>query len=304
MPSWEITTLPTDGEGDIISGEYKWEYEKKQFTWETKISEDLYKLHKRRQRIYDYGSYVADHFTQRFFADLANEIQSVASNNRYNYEEVVELAARFVQSLTYTRDSVSTGYSNYPRYPIETLIDETGDCEDTSILLAAILHSLDYRVRLLEFESHLGLCVELENMPVNFEINGFEYSYIETTDAGWDVGELPPRLSGQSTTVHQINDSPSLYTSWAGETNGDRLSCGGVILNAGKGTASQVLLQILLKDQDGQTIAVTEQQWESVPSDAEYEWKDEVVIRGSNPVTAEWRLGIEQVLHDHGQYEL
>jgi len=36
------------------------------------------------------------------------------------------LLRAFVQSLPYTSDLVTTGYDNYPRYPIETLIDMAG----------------------------------------------------------------------------------------------------------------------------------------------------------------------------------
>ena len=36
---------------------------------------------------------------------------------------------------------------NYPRYPIETLAEKTGDCEDTAILYASLVRSLNYRHR-------------------------------------------------------------------------------------------------------------------------------------------------------------
>lgn len=303
MASWETTTFPTGENGGTITREFEWEYGNSTFTWQTEMPEELYEVQQRRHRIYDYGAYVADRFTQQFFADLATEIESVASSNQYDRREVVELASRFVQSLPYTVDSISTDYSNYPRFPIETLVDETGDCEDTSLLLAAILHGLGYRVGLLEFESHLGVGVDLDGVSGSVTFDGIEYSYIEPTDTSWNVGEVPPRLSGTSTTLHRIGDSPSLYTSLAGERRDETVSCTGVVVNAGKGTASNVVCQVRLKDDSGETVTALEQEWASISPDGEREWHDEVYVGSARPVTAEWRLGVEGLLHDQGEEE-
>jgi len=155
--------------------------------------QQIYDVQTRRHRIYDYGAYVADRYTQEFFADLAAEIESVASEERWTQADIAAFASRFVQSYPYTSDSVSTGYNNYPRYPIETVVDETGDCEDTSLLLAAILYMLDYRVALLEFDSHLGVGVELRERPGNITFNGIPYTYIEPDGipAGTSGGSRP-----------------------------------------------------------------------------------------------------------------
>ena len=303
MVSWETTTFPTGENSGTITREFEWECGNSTFTWQTEIPRELYEIQQRRHRIYDYGAYIADRFTQQFFADLSTEIESVASSNRYDRREVVELASRFVQSLPYTADSISTGYSNYPRFPVETLVDETGDCEDTSLLLAAILYGLGYRVGLVEFDSHLGVVVNLDGVSGSVTFDGIEYSYIEPTNTDWDVGELPPRLSGTSTTLHQIDDSPSLYTSWTGGRRDETVSCTGIVVNAGEGTASDVLFQVLLNDGRGEIVTALEQEWESIPPDGEREWQDEVYVGSAHPVSAEWRLGVEGLLHDQGERE-
>jgi hypothetical protein len=53
--------------------------------------------------------------------------------------------------LEYTSDLVTEGYDEYPRYPIETLVDKGGDCEDTAILAASIIRGMGYGVVLLVF---------------------------------------------------------------------------------------------------------------------------------------------------------
>lgn len=303
MASWECTTLPNDRSGGTIERQYEWCYDGRTFTWEAAFPEPLYETQRRRHRIYDYGAYVADEFTRQLFTNLAEEIRSVASRNGYDRRETAEFAARFVQSLPYTVDSVSTGYDNYPRYPVETLVDETGDCEDTSLLLSAILHGLGYRVGMLEFDSHLGVGVELGGTPGNITFDGVEYTYIEPTDTSWEIGQLPPRLDGEQVTLHRVDDSPALYAYWEGDTRGDRFACRGSLLNAGEGTARDVLFQVLLTDRHGEMVTAVETEWRTIGPDAQETWTDDVYVESDRLVTPEWRVGVGGILHDQGEAE-
>ena len=54
--------------------------------------------------------------------------------------------------MPYTVDDETTPWNEYPRYPVETLFDRGGDCEDTSILTATILYEMGYDVALLILE--------------------------------------------------------------------------------------------------------------------------------------------------------
>ena len=63
----------------------------------------------------------------------------------------------FAQNLPYTADDVTTGFDEYPRFPYETLYDNGGDCEDTSILVSAMLRELRYGVALLHFPGHMAV---------------------------------------------------------------------------------------------------------------------------------------------------
>lgn len=103
--------------------------------------------------------------------------------------------ATFVQSLPYTSDSVTTGHDEYVRYPLETLIDDGGDCEDTAILLAALLKELGYDVVLLSPPGHMAVGVAVSAGVVHsyttIEVHGVHYAYVETTGDGWRIGEVP-----------------------------------------------------------------------------------------------------------------
>ena len=60
----------------------------------------------------------------------------------WSRQDRVDFVLSFVQSLPYTLDDVTTGYDEFRRYAVETLIEGGGDCEDTTILVAAILRGL------------------------------------------------------------------------------------------------------------------------------------------------------------------
>jgi len=60
--------------------------------------------------------------------------------------ETIDFVGSFVQQLPYTSDRVTTPYDEYPRFPLETLYEKGGDCEDTAILAATILKEMGYDV--------------------------------------------------------------------------------------------------------------------------------------------------------------
>lgn len=94
-------------------------------------------------------------------------------------------------TFPYTPDNVTTGYDDWPKYPIETLI-EGGDCEDTSILMAALLDQMGYDVIILKCPGHVAVGVWCEGCyGTYFRFRGRRYFYLETTAPGWGVGQIP-----------------------------------------------------------------------------------------------------------------
>ncbi len=126
---------------------------------------------------------------------VASELEETASAEGLDDKEKAELALNFVQSFTVTSDNETTPFNEYPRYPLETLFERGGDCEDTSILLAALLTEMGYDVALLVFEDydHIGLGI---NMPPEYKMygnswihdDGRRYWYLDTLgkqSIGW-----------------------------------------------------------------------------------------------------------------------
>jgi hypothetical protein len=301
MASWRKSTVTEIGFDDVYPREYEWEYRGERFSWEMKLPEDIYDMHSRRHRTYDYGSYVADEVTQTAFDEFCESVREVCAEDGFSSLETVEFLTRFVQSLEYTPDKVSTGYDNYPRYPIETLVDEEGDCEDSSLLLASLLYGMGYRVVLLELDEHLAVGVEVEGVAGNVEFDGTEYSYVEPTGTGWDIGVVPHEYEDDSVARHRIEDSPALYSRWAGETNGDTLDCGGSIINHGRGKARDVVFQLMFNDTQGKVVSAVEKEWASLRPGSQVEWSDSAYIEPNCMVEPEWVVGIEGVIHDRGK---
>ena len=118
----------------------------------------------------------------------------------------MKFATAFVQNLPYTTDSATSPFDEYPRYPIETLVDNGGDCEDTSILLASILNSMGYGVILIELPGHCAVGVKGgDNIYGTYwEYAGEKYFYIETTDSGWAIGEIPDEYAEASADLYPM----------------------------------------------------------------------------------------------------
>lgn len=103
--------------------------------------------------------------------------------------------------IAYRYDEETTPAAEWPRYPIETLYDCVGDCEDDVILAAAILKRLGIDVALLYYPGHCALGVAgAPHVAGEFVLDrrtGVAYFYGETTAEGHHIGELPAGMRGE-----------------------------------------------------------------------------------------------------------
>ncbi|MEZ5335267.1 MAG: hypothetical protein R2741_08540 [Methanolobus sp.] len=105
----------------------------------------------------DYTNFVNDPFDDELISQITEQMGQLAMENGYESEDIPYIAMAFVQSLPYVRKySASSGYDEYPRFPFETLYHGGGDCEDSSILLAALLNDMGYGVALIELPGHMA----------------------------------------------------------------------------------------------------------------------------------------------------
>jgi Predicted periplasmic protein len=139
--------------------------------------------------------------------------------NNFSDDQIVLNVIAFVQSLPYTSDSVTTGYDEYPRYPIETLVDGGGDCEDSSILAAALLSEMGYGTVLIGLPNHMALGIKSSEhiSDAYYEYDGSRYYYVETTNSGYEFGVIPAEYKGVQADIFSMNPMPSVYVAISSE---------------------------------------------------------------------------------------
>ena len=202
---------------EAITRRFTWKHDGIDWYWEAKISKQLYQtLHNKprvRLRYAKYSVYVTHSLDDVFFQKLAAALSVEAGKLGFTEHQMVELAVLFVQTIPYTTDIDSTGLQEYPRYPIETLVEGTGDCEDHAILLAELLRSMNYDAILLEYrDEHMavGVADPGNTYGYHYTFNGKSYYYVETTATGWEIGEAPDEFR-QLAYMWDLVPTPALY---------------------------------------------------------------------------------------------
>jgi len=160
-----------------------------------------------RKKIKNYSYYVTDPTDDEYLAGLAGKFKEAAEKENYSDFDMVKNIIFFVQSLNYVDDKVGTGYDEYPKFPLETLADEGGDCEDSAILLASLLRELGYGTVLIQFTDHMAVGVKGEESIRGsyYEVDGIRYYYVETTSTGWGIGDVPDQMKGQPAKILSLN---------------------------------------------------------------------------------------------------
>ncbi len=187
---------------------YRWDYPLGLYSWEyqLRVPVEAVNVYKSidRNYIYGYSYYVTHKEDDEYLASLANVFINTAHRENLSEWDAINLAVSFVQSLKYVPDDIGTGYDEYPKFPLETLYDEGGDCEDLCILLASILRELGYGTTLVIVDDHMGVGIKTSD-PGNFTYMGMEFYYIETTGLGWQIGEIPENLVGKQFIILPVN---------------------------------------------------------------------------------------------------
>lgn len=177
--------------------------------------------------ITDYAGYVFDLYDDIYLSLVSHQLLSLPHAPAVGESQRADFIASFVQSLEYVKDDPLNDFYEYPRYPLETLRDRHGDCEDKAILTAALLDSLGYNVSLLRLPNHMAIGVHLnETLPTySYYVN--QYYFLETTVLHTPLGKVPSEYQGLTNiTVYAISTRPLLFHSWKNATryrisNGD-----------------------------------------------------------------------------------
>ena len=188
------TDIDTSG---VVSRHYEWEYDGTAQSCDLSISRDLYNYYKSQPRVAfmlrDYDEYVLDPLDDE---DLEAITQEILGTSAGDYHGALENALFFVQNcIEYVYDPL---WYEYPRYPIEVLVDEIGDCEDTAILYTSLVRTLGYGALMVSVDTsgdgqadHMVGWVPVQQSFVDahpdrsfWEYGGKTYAFAETAVEG------------------------------------------------------------------------------------------------------------------------
>jgi len=245
--------------------------------------------------------YVTHPYDDPYIDMLVEKLEDAAKKSEFSAYETVEFAAAFVQSLPYSFDSETTPFDEYPRYPIETLVDNGGDCEDTSILLASIIDAMGYGVVLIRFPEHIAIGIKGgENVAGTYwEYGTSKYYYLETTGEGWRIGQLPEEYEGVSAYVYPLVPIPILTHEWTTSPEGYFALLEVKVSNVGTATANDVYVYAGFD-------AGNDQLWnpeQSTPTDLEADYILTVQLYIRVPLDEHTRLVVQIVMDGYAVNE-
>ena len=198
-----VDVLDVPPEGHIIR-RFEWTWEGEEQALDAALPWNLYQEYRGRLRIlfvdnYDYDAYVEDPLDDPTLEDLADILWTRAGGADWAY---ADYALAFVQGgIAYLADPP---YVEWPLYPLETLVDGEGDCEDTAILYVSLLKARGVACQLAFVDTdddgspdHVLALVEVsspaavQSGATVFELDGTLYAVAETA-AGYLALGLDP----------------------------------------------------------------------------------------------------------------
>lgn len=184
-------THPAGG-GQTYTINVYWTHRGLTYSTQFGIAEDKYWYYRNQNRSSccgDWAKYVTpyDPTIQTIAKDVADVSISTGDSNK------AQIAINFVESMVYEYDIDYISQLDWPKYPIETIIDERGDCEDTSFLMASILEALNYDTILLIYSDHAAVGVWCDDCyGTYYNYHGKKYFFLETTGYAdnWEIGQI------------------------------------------------------------------------------------------------------------------
>lgn len=203
IPDGEDLHPAGGGRYDAQYFSWKYDYDKTSWEWKYSIHEDWYAYYKNKPRLPHGAVYVT--YNDDAIKAIAKQLKDNAVSKNYH---IVSFTIFFIQGLPYVEDYY-TGYDEYPKYPVETLIDRNGDCEDLSYLAASIIGAMNYDVVLVELPGnpgHMAIAIKIapEQSGTYYNLDGDRYYYFETTAEGWKLGDIPDEFRYTPATLIRI----------------------------------------------------------------------------------------------------
>lgn len=136
-----------------------------------------------------FPAFITEDHQAPFYEALLGGFRAVRDQRGLDPDRYAELLTAYVQSLTYHVDPDDLS----PKFPIETFVESMGDCDDKTLLLAALLSREGYDVTVLMFEPEEHVALGIRSADIAYRDTG--YAFVETTVPGY-IGQVPESLEG------------------------------------------------------------------------------------------------------------
>jgi hypothetical protein len=139
-----------------------------------------------------YRAFVDEPSQEPLYEVMIRDLRGLSASLGLDSDRYAELVVSAVQSLDYRTDPVYLE----PKFPVETVGDVNGDCDDKTLLAAALLAREGYDVAILLFEDEQHVALGIRTNGSTFGESG--YALVETTTPtlfGW----VPDTLNGSIT---------------------------------------------------------------------------------------------------------
>lgn len=203
-------------EGDNYKISHEWKHNGIQWSCSLNIPVTLYRYYQgRAHQSDDMVQFVLSDYDRDCVRSLVASFREGGVKANYSDRDNMGNVISFVQSLRYVTDPVSKGEQEYARFPIETLVDGLGDCEDMAILATTILHEMGYDVMLVILPDHMALAVACNERHEGtyYEYENRRYYYLEVTNTGWNIGQIPREFQSSQAKLVPLLYRPRLRLS-------------------------------------------------------------------------------------------
>jgi len=222
-----------------VKRQFKWEDDQRKWSWTLTLSQAGYDYFKSLARIPtdDYTVYVTNPADDIYLNSLVEQFRAAKTANNLSEEQMINLVVAFVQGIPYVEDKLGTGQEEYPKYPIETLYEQGGDCEDKSILMASLLEKLGYGAVLLVLPNHMAVGVKGSSaLPGTYiTYQNQRYYYLETTNSDWEIGDVPSEIVNSQAKILPLVPKSVLTHKW--QSSGSLLNYRVTVTVTNHGTA-------------------------------------------------------------------
>lgn len=227
LQSSSTTATYSFNSSDSYIRTYSWTYSGYSQSFTLTVPKEYYEYYRNKPHSgKSFENYALSEHDRQLLSKMIDGFVEQGKLNGFTNDQNVLNVIAFVQAMPYTSDSVTTGYDEYPRYPIETLVDGGGDCEDSAILAAALLTEMGYGTVLIGLPGHMALGVKgSENISGSYYMhNGSRYYYVETTASGHGVGEIPQEYKNSRAQIYTMNPLPAIYATMRADSVGSDLN--------------------------------------------------------------------------------